>query len=187
MKVANELDELDALRSLHQASWHLLTKLESHEFDEFVGRTAKSLKQRLDDLVTPLFSLVKLNSIEDQSRIHKRWIARQGQLEEILTNCLRLKANIPFRRQYFEFYMPKTGTKFDDNLMEAEVGVEELEEPDDASVSACLFPAAVVYPTRFSGAREENTDDITDCFLGVSRRDDDRGDGEVVLKAVVWL
>ena len=185
--IANYADGFHALRDLHQGSWYILTQQESDNFKDFTTRAARSSTERLNGLVTPLLSLIRATNVEEQSWILNNWTSRPALIEGIFKECIELKAKLPFRQQYFEFYMPNPGTDFDDSLMEATVGVNKLEDEAGVCISACVFPAVVVYPTRFSGAREEEIDDITGFFLGISRRDDDREDGEVMLKAVVWL
>ena len=178
-------DGYGALRNLHQATWYRLTQIESNAFEKTIAGEAENLTKRLFDMVIPLLLNDSPEESKDDDRLFRDWDARRSALSELFKKCHKLRAELVFRQEHFEFYRPKSGTRFDPLTMQADQNQGTVS--GRAKVSLCLFPAVLVYPTLKLGEEDGDADKLNGFWDCISRQDGERGDGTVILKATVLL
>ena len=180
------LDGIAAVENLHEATWNISTADDYSSFNNIVGRETTNLVRRLCAILKPLFSL-GVDNPEHEDLLLNEWDKRGRSLRDAIKECLKLKARLSIRRQFFEFYMPDSGARFDKAIMEADPAFTTVSDIANQRVFLCMRPAVFRYFRKRREGDEKPFNSLIDFCDCITREDGERGDGVLISKAVVLL
>lgn len=183
---SSSADGADALRHLHHAAWYNLTREDSSGFQDIIKKAARDLAHRCSNVLAPLL-LQDSNYERDLNTASvEKWFSKLEILEDLFASCVKLKARLPLRRRYFEFYLPTPQTRLKSSTMEADP-TQGLVKKQSGIVLLPTSPAIFHYPKRRWKVDENDASavmSLSDCIV---RQEKERGDGTTICKASVLL